>query len=632
MSIFLNNGLSGLLAAQRALTTTSNNVANAGTDGYARQRVMFAENPAQSIGGGLSVGSGVTVAGIDRVFDQFLADELKNATMSEGRANAFSNLATRLDSLLGNLDLGVNQSIQRFFDQAEALSRDPTSSVNRQQLLTEGEFLVQRFGQLDAQLDRINEEVDGRLRETVNTINTLASSLAQVNDRIAASSSNNPNALLDQQDRLLSELAAQIDFTAVRQGNGTVNVLIGNGQPLVLGVNSFELSLVPNEFDGSRLELGYQSGNQLQIISSKIAGGAVAGLLAFRSEALDSARRAVGQLALGLTESFNAQHVQGLDLNGELGTAFFASLSPVATASGNNSGTAAVTLTFADASAVEARDYLLRYNGSAWELFDSSTGAPVALTGSGTGADPFLAAGLEFTVSGAAAAGDRFLLRPVAQATNGMDMLISDPAKIAAAGPLLSGVSLQNISSAAISAVTVADSTDPNLLQDAQIVFDDATTYRILDGGGTDLTGPLAYTDGADISFNGWTVRVSGAPAGGDRFTVGATGAGSGDNSNALALSELPGNGFFGNGQVSLTDVGASMIANVGSTAARASADLAVQSALRQQAELDVESVSGVNLEEEAVNMLRYQEAYLAASKIITVANDLFQSLLNAVR
>ena len=171
MASFINNGLSALTAAQRALQTTSNNIANAGTDGYVRQRVIFAENPSQTVGSGLNIGSGVTVKGVERIYDQFLADELKSATMSEQRAQQFSDLTTRLDKLLANPDTSISQSISRFFDQAEALNRDPTSPVNRQQLLTEGQALVQRFGQMDKQLDQLGNEVDGRLRETINESN-----------------------------------------------------------------------------------------------------------------------------------------------------------------------------------------------------------------------------------------------------------------------------------------------------------------------------------------------------------------------------------------------------------------------------------------------------------------------------
>lgn len=631
MSLLINNGLSGLLAAQRALQTTSNNVANAGTDGYVRQRVLFAENPSQSGGAGLRIGSGVRINSIDRVYDKFLAQELHSSETSQGRAQSFNALALRLDGLVGNPDLSISADIQRFFDQVQSLNHDATSQVNRQQLLSQGESLVARFQQLDAQLNSFNNEVNVRLSESVSKINGIAQSLATVNDRIASSAGSVPNDLLNEQGRLLSQLANEIDFTAVEQGNGTVNVLIGSGQPLVLDVTTRKVTLTQNEFNGSIQELAFDDGSQLQLISDLVSGGNVAGLLSFRDQALNSTQRDLGLLAFGLVEIFNNQHGLGLDLNGDLGTDFFGTAGPVVSASANNSGTATVAATIVDPGALSGRDYVMQDTGGAWLLLDANTGATIPTTGTGTAVDPIVAEGLEIVVTGASPVGDRYLISSVTGAAAAITTRLTDPTKIAAASPVSVTRSLQNLSEASSSAASVSDINDANLLQPVDIVFDDAGTYRIFDGGGVDLTGPLPYTDGGDISFNGWTLQISGVPQTGDRFSVTSTGANSGDNGNSLALTKISTLKIFGNGQRSLGDLSANMVSTVGSITARSSEDLAVQSALRQQLELDIESVSGVNLDEEAVNLLRYQEAYMAASRIISVANDLFNTLLGVV-
>lgn len=627
MSSFINNGLSGLLAAQRALQVTSNNVANSMTDGYVRQRVEFAERPSTVSGGNLSIGNGVGISAINRVYDQFIADELKDANSAQRRAQLVSDLASRVDNLLGNPDSGISQGVQAFFSQAENLNRDPSSQVNRQQLISEGQSLAQRFGQLDTQLGQIGGEVNGRLQEGVNRINGIAESLAQVNDRIAAASGT-PNELLDEQERLLTELSTLVNFTAVRQANGGLNVMVGSGQPLVLNNVAEKLDLVQNEFDGSRMEVSYKG----RSISSMITGGEVAGLLAFRTEVLDPARQELGQLALGITEVFNAQHRQGMDLNGQIGGDFFASVQPAGTASANNTGTGTATVTIGNAAAIQPRDYLLRFNGSGWELMDARTQAPVTMGGNGTAGNPFTADGLEIVVGPGAASGDRFLISAVRPATTDVAVVLTDPRGIAAANPLATRVGPGNLSDAVISQPQVQDAGDPDLLRPVVISFDDANTYRIIDSGtGTDLSGPQSYTSGGDIGFQGFNLQISGTPNGGDVFLVMPALAGSGDNTNALALSEIAARGFFNGGELSITGVNANLVANVGSVAARASNELSVQTLLRDQAELELESVAGVNLEEEAVNLLRYQESYLAASKIITVANELFQSLLSAV-
>jgi len=631
MSLFINNGLSGLLASQRALQTIANNVANVNTDGYVRQQTNLSENPLQ-YQGGFGIGTGVRVGSVERVYDQFLGNEVKFATMAHSRAESYNNMAMRLDGLLGNPDLNISTSIQQFFDQLEAVNRDPTSTVNREQLLAEGDALETRFRQINSQIAGLGNEIDNRLEMSVNSINDIATSLAKINDRIAASGGGTPNDLLDQQERLLNQLAEQIDFNQVRQDNGTTTVMIGSGQPLVLGLNSFDLAVTPNEFDGSRLELAYDDGSGLQPISSRIAGGAVAGMLGFRNETLATVSRELGQIALGLTETLNAQHRVGSDLNGQPGGNFFANLAPIASASSRNTGTAVVSLSYGDVSAVNAKNYELLYDGANYQLTDAVTGGSIAMSGTGTAGDPFVAEGMEIVVGAGAVTGDRFLLQPVSQAAGAFTMEIADISKIAVAAMLTTGSSIQNMGNASVSGAEVSDPSAPGLLQPVNIVFDDSTTFRIFDSGGTDLSGPLAYTSGTAINFNGWTAQISGSPQTADTFSVAQTAAGSGDNANGLSMATVPANGFFSNGRLSVEGIGAAMLTSVGSAAARSGQDLIVQNSLLGQAEFDLQGVSGVNLEEEAANLLRYQEAYLAASKVIGIANDLFQTLLATVR
>ncbi len=630
MSIFINTGLSGLLASERALQTIANNVANAGTDGYVRQETNFVSNPIV-FKGGLGVGTGVSADSIDRVYDQFLSAEVKSGTMAESRAEQFNTLAVRFDGLLGNPDLNISTSIQKFFDNLEAVNRDPTSTVIRQQLLAEADALESRFHQIDSQIANLSNEVDERLQIAVNSVNDIGVTLAKINERIAASGGGAPNDLLDQQDRLLLQLAEQIDFVQIRQTDGTSNILIGSGQPFVLGTKPYSLTLTQNNFDASKVELAYDNGSSIQPISSRIAGGAIAGMIGFRDETLANAARELGQIALGLTETFNTQHRLGSDLNGQAGTNFFRTLTPTAAASSRNSGSAAVSLSYSDISMVEAKDYELLYDGSNWQLTDSATGAPITMTGSGTGIDPYIADGMSFVVSAGAATGDQFMLRPTALAGGAFSVETNDVSKIAAAAMLATGTELQNIGSATISGARVSDPSAAGLLQPVEIIFDDPNTFRIYDLSSTDLSGPLAYTNAADITFNGWTVQVSGSPEATDRFSIAPTAAGSGDNANGLAMAGISSQGVFANGQVSIEAVGASMLTSIGSAAARSGQDLIAQRSLLGQAELDMESVSGVNLEEEAANLLRYQEAYMASSKIISIANDLFHTLLSAV-
>lgn len=629
MSGTISNGLSALLSAQRALQTTSNNIANANTEGFVRQRIDFVENAGVPLGR-YTIGSGVSVSSISRIYDQFLTDNLRTATSLEHRANAFNDFAARINTVLGNPDTGINTAVQRFFNQVEAVGRDPTSAAQRNQLLLEGENLAERLQQLDGQLSAINTEVNSRLGLAAGTINTLSGQIAELNGQIMAAGSSAASDLLDRRDLTLKQLGAQINITTIRQNDGSVNVLVGSGQSLVLGTDSARLAAVQDQYDSSRMQLAISTNSgPLQDISSKVSGGTVGGLLSFRNDVLDSSRRDIGLLAIGLGDAFNTQHRAGVDLAGNMGGDFFSIGSPVVSGSTGNTGTATASAAITDVSALAGRDYELRFNGSSWSVIDNTTHAPVAATGAGTSADPLLFAGLSF--SGSVAAGDRFMVRPVANAADTFRVVLSEPARIAAAAPVTARIAAGNASQATVAPPVVSDITDPKLRTPATIRFLTPTTYVVFTGGGADLVGPLPYTSGTDISFAGWTTRVSGTPAAGDDFVVEPTTGGSGDNSNALALSSVSQRGFFANGTQSVIDLGADIIATVGSTANRASNEALIQQSLREQSAIDLENVSGVNLDEEAANMLRYQDAYLAASKVVSIADGLFQNLLQIV-
>jgi flagellar hook-associated protein 1 FlgK len=222
-------------------------------------------------------------------------------------------------------------------------------------------------------------------------------------------------------------------------------------------------------------------------------------------------------------------------------------------------------------------------------------------------------------------------VRPLANASTDFGVALTAPADIAAAAPLISRVNANNASQATISAPVVTDINYPTLRSTATIVFDSPSSYIVYTDPLVDAVGPVPYVSGTPISFGGWTATITGQPQTGDRFNIAAAAAGSGDNSNVLKLATVAQQGFFAGGTQSVTDLGADIVASVGATANRASNEVKVQQALREQAEIDLENISGVNLDEEAANMLRYQQAYLAASKVISVADGLFQNLLQMV-
>jgi flagellar hook-associated protein 1 FlgK len=322
----------------------------------------------------------------------------------------------------------------------------------------------------------------------------------------------------------------------------------------------------------------------------------------------------------------NAQHRAGIDLAGNFGTDLFSIGGVDTLRSSRNTGTGSIAVTRTNVSALTEGDYTLQRTGTGWSLRRADTGATVTLAGTGTVADPFTADGLSIVVSGAANTGDSFLIRPTRSATAGLAVLVSDPAKVAAAAPIRTSTAATNTGTGTINAGSVVDVTNPNLRNTTTIQFTSATTYSI-NGAGS-----FAYASGSPITVNGWQVQISGAPAVGDQFVISNNAGGTGDNRNAQALVDALGTKALDGGSASLTDATNRLVGSVGVLTRQAQASRDAQEVVHQEAVDARDSLSGVNLDEEAANLLRYQQAYQAAAQLISVASTLFDTLLAATR
>ncbi|MEN6540505.1 MAG: flagellar hook-associated protein FlgK [Mizugakiibacter sp.] len=623
MADMLSTGISGLLSSQIALDTTSHNIANVNTDGYSRQRADFVARPAQQTGP-FYVGQGTTVQSVQRLYDQYLTDQVRGATSGQSRFGTFGELAGRVDNLLADQTAGLQPALDAFYGAIQDLANYPADSPTRQALLGQANALTARFHGLAAQFDQLDQETSKRIGATVGEINGLGRAIARLNDQVQAAQSTGatPHDLLDQRDALVKQLAADVGVSVVPQDDDTINVFVGNGQPLVLGNQASTLGVVGNAYDPTRAEV--TSGTPPVVITGQLSGGTLGGLVDFRTQMLDPTRNQLGRSATALAQAFNAQHRAGMDANGQMGGDFFSLGAPTVLRNSNNTGGASVTAAVADVSGLTASDYVLSYDGSAWSL-RRSDGTAVAMTGSGTAADPFLADGLSLQVGGAASAGDRFMIQPTRGAAGSLAVAITDPGAVAAAVPVRASAAASNTGSATLGAPSVTDATDPNLQTTATITFASATTYQI--NGGAVLTLPASGTIGA----NGWSVTLTGTPAAGDTFTVAANSGGVGDNGNALALGNLADAGVLDGGNTSVGAAYGQLVAQVGSVTAQAKTGLNAQTGLLNQATQAQSNVSGVNLDEEASNLVRYQQSYQASARVIAVADSLFQTLLGAV-
>ncbi len=624
MSDLFSISTSALEAFQTEISVTSNNIANANTPGYAEETVGLAAGVPQADGGNV-VGSGVVLQSVNRAYSQLAENQLNTSQSSLSQLNSLQSYTNQIDNIIGTTAGGIGTALGNYYNAWSTLASDPTSTPSRQALLSQAQSLAQSIQTTAGQLQSLNSQINSGITTDVAQINADAQSIAALNQQIeigsAQGNGSSPNTLLDQRDSLIANLSQLVGVTTTTEPSGAVNVFIGGGQPLVLQGGVTQLTTVPNQFNASQLEISTAT-NGNNAISSSITSGDLGGLLAARTQAVDPTLNQLGQLAAGLASSANSQQTSGLDANGKLGTALFSVAAPIATASSNNSDATSATVSLNDVGALTSDNYVLSYTNGAYSLTNASTGAAVAFTGNGTSANPISADGLSIVLSGTPASGDAFLIQPTAGVASSFSVAISDPTQLAAAGALQASAGIDNTGSGTISAATVVTPANANLLATVNIAFTSPTTYTI---NGTSY----AYTAGAAIDYNGWQVAISGTPAAGDEFTVQA--GSSGNNTNALALAAQQSLGVLSGGATSIEGAANALITSVGSQAQQVNTAQTAQTAVNSQAKQTVQSISGVNLDDEAANLLQWQQAYQASAQAFAIGNTTFTTLIDSI-
>ena len=553
MANTLGIGTTALSALQRAISTTGQNIANVNTDGYSRQSVSFSARPAQDIGAGY-LGSGVQVTSIDRAYNQFLANDVQQRTASSGYYSLYANAAERVDSMLGDPSTSITQAMDSFFASAEAVANSPTSLPERQVMLSNAETLVQRFDYIVGRVDDVTKEMNSQIAGAVSEINQLAGGIATLNEEIAKVSGRTgglPNDLLDQRDALIVQLSSLVDTKTVAQDDGSLNVFIGRGQPLVTGSVTETLASQTDPDLGSTSIVtlsAFVAGSS--DVSDFLTGGKLGAALTVTDEVVNPTRRELNLLAVGFAETVNAIQEGGDDLQGVNGTALFTETegvvktAPSVDDSTANSGNAAVTFTVTDAKLLTGDSYRVDYTAAGVNLRNLTTDAVTTL-----GASPATVDGVQITytaqvATGGAGAnqGDAFIVDPVFQASRFLEVKIDDPAKIAAA----------------------------------------------------------------------------------------SNGGAAGNNSNMLAMIELRDQSLLKGSTATYGEVYNNLLSDVAVRTQRAQSSAETETSLLSSALDRQSSLQGVNLDEEAANLVRYQQAYQAAAQIVAVANEVFDTLLRA--
>lgn len=630
-------GTSALGAAQTGLLTAGHNIANANTAGYSRQRIEQASNTPLYTGAGY-IGQGVRLDSIRRQYDELLAAEFRTAQSQASHSQAYSDQLSRIDSLLSNPSSGISPAVDDFFAGVNDMAANPADLSARQNLLSAAESLASRFNEMDGQLAALRKNTNARIVASVGEINSLGGQIAQLNRQIAMASNGGrvpPNDMLDKRDTLLGELTKQTAVRVVVADSGDYNLFLGSGQALVLGEHSYAVSTRNDPLDPENLQIGLKTGSSLSIYrSTDLAGGVLGGLLAFRDEALGAAQNAIGRIALALGAAFNAQQNLGLDRNGNPGADLFSIGAPQVL----SQSAATLGATISDAAALTTSDYRLACDGTNYTLTRLADGSQSVFAGF-----PQTVDGVTLDLNPpvpAPTAGDSFLIQPTRNGAARFGVLLGDTRLLAAAAPIRTSASLANtgngqVSSGRVSAgfpatplaapVTLAYSAATGTLGG----FPAGAPVSVTLNGSTTMYAagaPVNYAAGATIAWEGIEIELSGVLQDGDTYSIAPNTSASGDNRNALALAALQTSAALGG--VTLQQAYGGLTSTIGNKSREMQVAADAQTNLVSQVQAARESVSGVNLDEEAADLIRFQQAYQAAGKMLGIASTLFDTIL----
>lgn len=675
-------GLSGLTASSAAITTIGNNTANVDTQGYSRQQVLTTASAQQNIGVGF-IGTGTTLSDVRRIYNGYLDTQLQTSTSLDSDAQAYVGQASKLDSILSSSSTGISTVLSSFFTKLQALSNSPTDSAARNDFLTGASALTAQFNAISSQMKDQNSTINTQMTEVAGQVNSLASSIADMNKQItqAQATGSQPNTLLDSRNEAVRQLNGLVGAKVV-ETNGSYDVYIGTGQPLVTGTTANTLTAAPSAADPSvySLKLNYQ--NSSVDVTGVVTGGTLGGLVRYRSDVLQPAASELGRLAVVAADQVNQQLNQGVDASGNYGSSLFNSIndpsltSQRSLANANNAQTSGnFAVSISDSGALTTNDYQVTFTDASgqYSVKRLPDGKDMGSYNTSDSSAPVID-GFSLKFAGTSAEGDSFKISPTATGAANIKTVMTDPKAIAAAATLTGTAGASNKGSATFTQPTLntlADIYDTTATTDLRSAITNATpmrlvlgdvtngaqSYSLLDANGaavTDkdgnaITGNVVQGQSNDISMNvGYTdstgtaqsfsigMTIAGSATSGDTYSIALTGAGSADNRNsqtALTLqTKQTVDSSTSNGTgMSLSGANSSMITTVGSKAAQAKNDATATTAVLTQAKSARDSVSGVSLDEEAANLVKYQQYYTASSQIIKAAQTIFSTLINSL-
>ncbi|SPT69949.1 Flagellar hook-associated protein 1 [Anaerobiospirillum thomasii] len=681
----LKTGKYGILANQKLLATTSNNISNVNTTGYTRQRTDVYTNC-------IEWGIGDTYT--RRIYNQYVQREMFRDQGNKGFYESYKTGMGTVDEMLSDDSMNIASSLNSYFKSLQDAVQNPTSTATRQELLSQLGIMVDRYHTLNHNIMNEMHDINLAVDDTVTKINSLVYGIYETNKRIGHNNKQDSDInlqLMDKRDQLINELSSLVDLNTTVESDGSISVYMGNGQLLVNGDTYGKLNAMQDKLDPTRREVSitFSTNNKSEIVvNHKGWGGKLGGLLQSTDE-IRQTMRDMGQLAIAFADAMNQQNKGGITLEGIAGKDLITLPSINAT---TTHPTLEMDVDFipGKGSNVRAHDYAIDFdhqNGTPTfyyidengekQTLEVPQGQPQVVNGKTVYTFEDLGIKMSFNMNIQQQAqnlrGAKVLAQPMVHAAYDIQMNITKPEEFAFASALTVNTTNGNVGNATIAFNGVykmgpaygvdidmnetlpGGGKNPNYLKPmlnpgapVKVQVNDDGNYDVLDAAGKVIGTAPASCNGQNVfantkwvatnhpdGFPGYDVSITGTVKPNDSWTIAINTNGKGDNSNGVLLGKLQSADLVaknGGHKVSFTEGYADVVTNLGAEVMKAETDFKAADAKCTQTQDMFASSAGVNLDEEAANLVRFQQTYTSCSKIIQASQTVFDSLLGAIK
>jgi flagellar hook-associated protein 1 FlgK len=574
-----NAAKTALLTSQTGIMVTGHNIANVNTKGFSRQELTIEASPPQLTGKHM-IGTGVESGEVRRIYDDFLGQQIstvgKEMGLWKGKSDAFKRVEVTFNEVEG---YGLNQRMDDFWGAWSDLVNHPEGTAEREILIAQGESLVSRFNIMNDDLAKARSDFNLQIRNLVTEVNSLSDQINKLVDEIHAMEvvGKNPNDFLDQRDTLLSDLSSLIEIDTFKDNEGKLNaVLSANGKPLFNGVNNFQLTAVTNATGLYDVVWNDVGGSTMTVTDDIRGGGELGGLLEVRDVDIVNYMGQVNSLASEIIIEVNKLHSNG------------AGLTPFAAG-------ATLTGTYMTPTTLSALDF---------------------------------ASEIDYAQSFSIWVGD----------TNGQNMqevqlnlqtlgLNGNSSMAALATAIRDEIDRVTTGGLGSYYVDVTESSGAlRFTADGTHTFafsNDQSNILAALGINTFFTGD----DASDMGMNSTIVNNSHLIAAGRVSALGEISRG--DNSNALAITALSHQATMNTNTATFGEYYSGLVGTVGINIDEANNKLTHQEDLLDQLNTHLEAVAGVSIDEETINLMKFQKAFEAGARLINVAQEMMDTLLS---